>query len=85
MSILKRIPIYPILFGLYPVLALLAYNLDQIKPVVAWRSLIAISLVNLSFLIILRVISRNWYTAAASDALLHDSVFHLRAFLRLPR
>ncbi len=70
MKLLKRNPIYPILFGLYPVLALLAYNLDQIKPVVAWRSLIAISLVNLFFLLILRVIFRNWYTAAASDALL---------------
>lgn len=57
--ILKRIPIYPILFGLVPVLALLAYNLDQIKPVVAWRSLIVISVVNLFFLIIFRIISRN--------------------------
>lgn len=69
MNILKRIPIYPFLFGLYPVLALLADNLDQIKPVVAWRSLIAISVVNLFFLIFFRVIFQNWYIAAANDAL----------------
>jgi hypothetical protein len=56
MNFLKRFPIHPLLFGIYPALALMGYNLGQILPGTAFRSvwvtlLIAIALYALAWLI----------------------------------
>ena len=58
------IPVYPILFGIYPVFALIAYNISQIDLNLAYRSL----LISLAFVIslygILRLVLRDWQRAA---------------------
>jgi hypothetical protein len=40
MKWLKRIPFYPLVFALYPVLAMLAHNIAEVKPDVGWRALL---------------------------------------------
>ncbi|MBV6449732.1 MAG: hypothetical protein MHPDNHAH_00445 [Anaerolineales bacterium] len=58
------IPWYPILFGAYPVLALMAVNVGQIKVEAGWRALIiCIAFAGILFLL-LRLIFRNWNRAA---------------------
>ncbi len=58
------IPWYPILFGAYPVLALMAVNVGQIKVEAGWRALIiCIAFAGILFLL-LRLILRDWNRAA---------------------
>lgn len=58
------IPWYPILFGVYPALALLAVNVGQIKVEAGWRALIiCIAFAGILFLL-LRLTLRNWNRAA---------------------
>ncbi|MEW6085634.1 MAG: sulfatase-like hydrolase/transferase [Chloroflexota bacterium] len=63
------VPCYPILFGAYPVLALLAVNIGQIKVEAGWRALIvSISFAGVLF-ILLRLLLRGWNRAAFLSAL----------------
>jgi hypothetical protein len=63
------IPWYPILFGAYPVLALMAVNVGQIKVEAGWRALI-VSIVSAGILfVLLRHILRDWHRAAFLSAL----------------
>jgi hypothetical protein len=60
---MKR-PFYPLLFAIYPVLALLAHNIDQIKATAALRSLL-VSLVGAVLLwLLLRLLLKDWGKAA---------------------
>lgn len=63
------IPWYPILFGAYPVLALLAANVGQVKVEAGWRALLACILFAGLLFIFLRFILRNWGSAAFLSAL----------------
>jgi hypothetical protein len=66
---MKR-PFYPLLFAIYPVLALLAHNIDQIKASAALRALTA-SLVGAVLLwLLLRLILKDWDKAALLTTLL---------------
>jgi hypothetical protein len=61
---LQRLPLHPFLFAIYPALALLGLNIDQIRPSVAVRAIL-ISLVLASILIgLFRLLFKNWDTAA---------------------
>jgi len=52
--------IYPLLIAVYPVLALLAYNIAQVKPSAAFRSL-AVSLLGAVLLwLVLRLVLKDW-------------------------
>jgi len=63
------IPLYPILFGAYPVLALLAANIGQIKLEAGWRLLlVCIGFAGILF-VLLRLLLRNWHRAAFLSAL----------------
>jgi hypothetical protein len=63
-------PLYPILFGVYPVLALTAFNIAQIDFSSAYRS-IALSIVfALGLFLLLRLVLRNWTRAAFLSLLL---------------
>ena len=64
MSILKRVPFHPLLISLFPVLALLAHNIDQIKPSVSLRSLVVTSILAVFTLLVLRIFIRDWQKAA---------------------
>jgi len=55
--------IHPFLFSLYPVLALLAQNKQEITLDQAWRSLIMFPLAALLLLLLFRVLLRDWSRA----------------------
>ncbi len=63
------IPWYPILFGAYPVLALMAVNIGQIKAEAGWRALIVSTLFAVVLFFLLRLLLRNWNRAAFLSAL----------------
>ena len=64
------IPWYPLVFGAYPVLALLAENIGEVKVEAGWRLLlICISFAGLLF-ILLRLLLRDWHRAAFLSTLL---------------
>ena len=81
------IPFYPILFGIYPVLALAAFNIAQIDFSLIYRAL-ALSFVMAWLLFLaLRLVMRNWMKAALLTLLLLILFFtygHVYNFLRNP-
>ena len=60
---LGRIPLHSLFMALYPVTAVLASNMGQVKPSVAGRSTIVSLLVGLGLLLAMRVFTRNWSNA----------------------
>ncbi|MCI0552917.1 MAG: hypothetical protein L0287_18350 [Anaerolineae bacterium] len=64
------IPWYPIVFGAYPVLALIAFNAGQVKVEASWRALlICIGFAGMLFFF-LKFLLRDWHRAAFLSALL---------------
>jgi len=61
---LKKLPFYPILFSIFPVLSLTAYNLGEISPDAALRPLLASLLLGALLFGLARWILRDWYRAA---------------------
>lgn len=61
---LKRVPLYPILFALFPVLSLAAYNIDEISLDVAFRSLFLALLLGAAMFGLAGWILRDWQRAA---------------------
>ena len=58
------IPWYPIAFGAYPVLALLAFNAGQVKVQAGWRPLLlCVGFAGLLF-VLLKLLLRNWHRTA---------------------
>jgi len=60
----RNFPFYPILFGIFPVLALTAYNISQIDLSAAYRSFLITLILTLGLFGILRIIMRDWSRAA---------------------
>jgi hypothetical protein len=81
---MKKIPFHPILFSVYPVIALLAHNITQVKISDAYASL-AISLIAFLILfLLLRLAVKDWRRAALATSLLALFFFtygHLYNFL----
>jgi hypothetical protein len=86
MTLLRRAPMHPLLLALYPGLALLAHNIEQIRPSAAWRSLI-ISIIGSGLLfLLLKLVLHSWRRAAivCSFALvLFFSYGHINQSLKL--
>jgi hypothetical protein len=61
---LRKLPLYPLLFSIFPVLALAGYNMDQISLDVIWRPLIVALLVGAILFGVAKLIFRNWERAA---------------------
>ena len=57
-------PWYPYLIGAYPVLALLAFNVGQIKLEAGWRALLVAVLFSVILFFLLRLVLRDKYRAA---------------------
>jgi hypothetical protein len=69
MSALKRWILHPFIFGVYPIVALLAYNIDQIGPLAALRPLLlGLLLAGLLFLLF-RPIFKDRYKAGLAATL----------------
>jgi hypothetical protein len=77
-------PWHPLLWGIFPALALFANNVAEIKLTEAMRSLIVALCVAFTLLLILRFITREWHRAAAISFLILLAFFsygHLYLFL----
>ncbi|HET6596957.1 MAG TPA: sulfatase-like hydrolase/transferase [Anaerolineales bacterium] len=61
---LRRFPLYPILFSTFPVLSLAAYNIDEISLDVIPRPLLAFLLAGLLLFGVAKLIFRDWHRAA---------------------
>jgi hypothetical protein len=67
--LIKRFPGHPFLFGVYPILALYALNIDQVQAAVIWRSLL-VSLLAVSILqLILWGLIKDFHRAALLNTL----------------
>jgi hypothetical protein len=84
-NILSRLPLYPLLFSLYPALAMLAANIDQIKVITALRALL-VSFIGAGALLLLGyALLRNWARAALMTfwfLLLFFSYGHVYSFFK---
>jgi len=60
----RNFPFYPILFGIFPVLALTGYNITQIDLSTAYRSILLTLILVLVLFGALRLILRDWSRAA---------------------
>ena len=63
------IPWYPIVFGAYPVLALLAFNIGQIKIEAGSRTLLVCIALASSLFLLLKLLLRDWHRAAFLSSL----------------
>lgn len=64
MKIKRPIPLYPILFSIYPILALMANNLGEFELRDGWRPII-ISMIGFTILwVVLRLLLRDWNRSA---------------------
>src|SRR5512141_1173095 len=61
---LKRLPLYPILFAVFPILSLTAYNIEQISLDAVPRPLLVSLLLGIVLFGLARLILRDWYRAA---------------------
>ena len=87
MSLLRRIPFHPLLLGIYPVLALLAYNIREIKYMAAMRIVLVVAFVAALFLLLFRFLMKDWHRSALASSLLLVvlmSYGHLYNFVHSP-
>jgi Sulfatase len=61
---LRRKVLHPLLFAAYPVLALLAHNIDWVRPQQALRALLISVAVALGLLLVMARLFRDWHRAA---------------------
>ena len=81
------IPFYPILFGIYPVLALAAFNIAQIDISLTYRAFVFSFILAGCLYLVLRLVMRNWMKAAFLTLLLLILFFsygHVYNFLKNP-
>jgi hypothetical protein len=82
----ERFALYPLLFSVYPALALLATNIDQIKAATAVRAVLVCLTGAAVLLLLLQVLLRNWPRAALISfwlMLLFFSYGHVYSYLEL--
>ena len=61
---LRKFPLYPILFSIFPVLSLAGYNIDEISLEVIWRPLLVALMIGAILLGLTKLILRDWDRAA---------------------
>lgn len=67
---LQSLPLYPFFFAAYPVLALLASNVGQVKIGVIWRPLLICFVLAGFLLVVLKLLLGDWHSAAFLSTLL---------------
>jgi hypothetical protein len=61
---LQAIPLYPLFFAAYPVLALVGININEVEPAVLWRPLMVLLLSAMALLVLFGVFFRDRHRAA---------------------
>lgn len=81
---MRKIALYPFLLALYPVVYLVAVNIDQINPLMAARSL-AIPLIGCALLfLVIALFTRSWQKAALTAAFWVVAIYLLFFFAYVP-
>jgi hypothetical protein len=65
---LQQLPIYPVFAAIYPVLALLSFNLGQVKFKDGIRAMFFSALIAFALLLLMKLVYRNWHRAAFISA-----------------
>ena len=82
---IQFVPLYPLFFAAYPVLALVGININEVEPAVLWRPLIVLVLSAAILLVTLRLMARDWDRTAIALAVLIFLFFtygHVYLFLK---
>ncbi|MGD8603503.1 MAG: hypothetical protein PVF49_02910 [Anaerolineales bacterium] len=82
---MKKVPFHPFLFAIYPIIFLLATNINEVAPSAAIRSLLVALLLALILLLVTRLILKQWRRAALVTTwllILFFSYGHIYQFLR---
>ena len=85
MKLLRGLPLHPILFGAYPVLALLAHNITQVRSNDAVRSLLISISGTAILLLVLKLLLHDWQKSALACTLVVGLFFsygHIYDLLR---
>ncbi len=85
MAKFNRLPIYPLLLAIYPVLAMLAFNNSQVRLSVGLRPLLIGLAAGMAVFAILRLLLHSWSRAALLTSLLLTWFFvygHLYTLLK---
>ena len=61
---LQELPLYPFFAAIYPILALLSFNIGQVKFEDGIRAIFVSLLVVLALLLLMKLVYRNWHRAA---------------------
>lgn len=61
---LQHFPLHPLLFAVYPILALLAINISEVDPSSGWRSLLSSAVAAVLLMLVSYVTFRDWRRAA---------------------
>src|SRR5687768_7736892 len=61
---IKLIPLHPIFFAAYPVLALVGININEVEPAVLWRPLLVVLVGTVFLLALFGLVSKDWHRAA---------------------
>ena len=61
---IQAIPLHPLFFAAYPVLALVGINVNEVEPGVLWRPLFALLLGAALSLALLGLVTKDWHRAA---------------------
>ncbi|MGB8253111.1 MAG: hypothetical protein WCF08_07825, partial [Anaerolineaceae bacterium] len=64
MTRLSKFPFHPLLLAVYPTLTLYSYNIEEVSSSAIWRPLLASLAGTTFFLVVLRVLLRDWFKAA---------------------
>ena len=82
---LQAIPFHPLFFVVYPVVALVGININEVEPTVLWRPLIILLLSATALLMLFGLFSRDWHRAALLLSILIFLFFtygHVYAYLK---
>jgi hypothetical protein len=60
---IQFLPLYPLFLAVYPALALVGININEVEPAVLWRPLILLALTGVILLILLQWVTRDWQRA----------------------
>jgi hypothetical protein len=85
LKMMKRFPVYPILFAIYPVLNLYAQNVSQVTPVTLLRPLIASMIFTFVIWALVGLFVRSWQKSALIVLVIQAAFFtfgHLLGFLK---
>jgi hypothetical protein len=70
LKFIKSFPVYFLLFSIYPILALLGFNISEVEPDVLFRPLFVSVVITLTIFLVLRLLLGNSYKAALGVSIL---------------